>query len=141
MQIRSTSCVLNYALFIVNPQLQISTPFSISHPISSSCLQLLSHVLVGRRRPQRDALSLCSAPAHQWMGCVGAKAGGALADGGSKLSAGCRSAVLPLPYQSSPSAKLLAQDKFHKCNQFGQTVMAIPTDGVGFLSVPSNFTS
>lgn len=64
MQIRSTSCVLNYALFIVNPQLQISTPFSISRPISSSCLQLLSHVLVGRRRPQRDALSLCSAPAH-----------------------------------------------------------------------------
>lgn len=74
------------------------------------------------------------------MGCAGAKAGSTLADVRSKLLVGYCSAVLALPYQSS-LAELLAQDRFQKCHQFRQTIVATPMDGVGFLSIPSNFTS
>lgn len=134
MQITSIACVLSYAHCSTHCKSTASNPGSFFH--------LLLHLLW-------LPAALCRCPGRRRRGdAPGARAG----DGGAMLRiarhwhvggwsvwepqraacwqacvpalGGDRSAILSLPYQSSPLAEALAQDKFQKCHQFAQIVIA-----------------
>lgn len=143
MQIARICSLMYYVHCSIHCKSRPSNPVSVFHlPLHLFCPPVtLTGVLWAHRRQQGEARDRSAPHRHSSAWSVW-ELKQALCWQASTALGGHRSAMWALPYQSSPSAKLLAQDKFQKCHQFAQTVIvAILMLGVGFLSTLSNFTS